>query len=187
MVKYTRCHFSTVIIARVIARWLFPTPDGPRKTTLCPSERKRPVCNRRTSMTHTRRRPRFTQTAVAYALGKRDDQYGENVPSKRLPMRSRFTLLCALPLAGSVYAFWTIVLTHLSSPGYSTGWWGVPRGSTAPQHFGPYWLGLWLLGVIFAMIASKCIEPLSKVARITVILHAFPIGYEVWALMKGPY
>jgi hypothetical protein len=102
-------------------------------------------------------------------------------------MKSPFTLLCAVPLAVSMYAFWKFILTHLGDPGFGTGLWGVPSHSTAPDVFAPYWAGLAALGLVLAVAATYRGEQLKNVAWIALALHAYPVAYEIWALMKGPY
>ena len=102
-------------------------------------------------------------------------------------MKSPCTLLSALTLFVSVCAFETIVLQHLGLPGSATGMWGVHWRSTAPQRFCVWWISLWLLGSIFATAATKSREPLFRWAVVSIILHAFPLAYEIFALLTAVY
>lgn len=102
-------------------------------------------------------------------------------------VKSPFSLICIIAAVVSVFAFWAIILTHLGNPGMGTSLWGVPTGSKAPRLFCAVWLPTWAVGIILACFATRYREPLRGVAVATVALQFFPILYEIWGLLTGPY
>jgi len=87
----------------------------------------------------------------------------------------------------SAFAFHHIVLSHLGKPEFSTDLWGVPYGSSAPRDFCRIWLPAWSTSVVCSIWAACRKDPLFPAAVAVTALLAFPIAWEIWDLLHGPY